>query len=312
MLRTAPTTDPVQTLQIGVGFAEHPDAAWAAVRATAMARSGLHDVTPDTALLITAGKPSADPVPTIRDVLGPVGVAGGATSMLLTEHGAVSEGALVICLANAEGAASGVATAPGRNIAEAGQAAARLILAGWPFRSRYPRGLGIAFGRQGSGLPAEGFLASWRQFMGPKMRTVCSVLSSPVLYGSSSATAVASVASVEASYATGLGWAGDIPADASPHPEALVQASVDATLTAVKRLEGQTAQLVLVVESASRREALGKAADSEWAAIRAEVGDRTPCVGWVCDHVAAYGRGVRPVDAPGSLVVVAIGPSPRS
>jgi hypothetical protein len=41
------------------------------------------------------------------------------------------------------------------------------------------------------------------------------------------------------------------------------------------------------------------------------VDSRTPCVGWLCDHVAGYGRGVRPVDSHGSLVVVALGDAPR-
>jgi hypothetical protein len=87
----------------------------------------------------------------------------------------------------------------------------------------------------------------------------------------------------------------------------LVQGAVDATLTALKRLQGVRARLVLVVESGARRLALGATAPAEWAALRAEVGDRTPCVGWVVEQVAAYGRGVRPVDADGSLVVVALG-----
>lgn len=81
---------------------------------------------------------------------------------------------------------------------------------------------------------------------------------------------------------------------------------MDAALTAVKRLEGDAARLVLVVESAVRHRALGSAAAEEWEAIRASVGARTPCVGWLCERVAAYGRGVRPLDASGSLVVVAL------
>ena len=47
------------------------------------------------------------------------------------------------------------------------------------------------------------------------------------------------------------------------------------------------------------------------AAIKSEVDSRTPCVGWLCDDVAGYGRGVRPVDSHGSLVVVALGDAPR-
>ena len=74
---------------------------------------------------------------------------------------------------------SGVAASGGRDLTEAGQGAARLILSGWPFRMRYPRGLGLAFVKPGFGTPAESFLQPWRILMGPKMRTVCSVLSSP-------------------------------------------------------------------------------------------------------------------------------------
>ncbi|MBF8287187.1 MAG: hypothetical protein HW381_295, partial [Candidatus Rokubacteria bacterium] len=47
-------------LRVGVGFSSHPDTIWAAVRATAMARTGLQGATPDLVLLITAGVPSQD------------------------------------------------------------------------------------------------------------------------------------------------------------------------------------------------------------------------------------------------------------
>src|SRR3990172_5351843 len=147
-----------RVLRVGVGFSSHPDTIWAAVRATAMARTGLHGATPDLVLLVTAGVPTQDAVPMIRGALGAVGVAGGSTTAILTHNGAVGAGALVVCLANSEGAVSGVAAAPGRNLAEASQGIARLILAGWPFRMRYPRGLGLAFVRPGLGAPAEQFL----------------------------------------------------------------------------------------------------------------------------------------------------------
>ena len=75
----------------------------------------------------------------------------------------------------------------------------------------------------------------------------------------------------------------------------------------MKRLDGQPARLVLVMESEARLRALGDEAAEEWAAIRTEAGDASTCVGWLSEHVAAYGRGVRPVDAEGALVVVAIG-----
>src|SRR5213076_199531 len=187
VLETASVETGTKTLQVGVGFATHQDSIWAAVRATAMARTGLQGAPAEMVLLVTAGVPSQDTLPMIRSVLGPVGVAGGATAAILTHNGAVGSGALVVCLANGEGAVSGVATSAGRDLGEAAQGAARLILAGWPFRMRYPRGLGFAFAKPGYGPPAEGFLPSWRLLMGPKMRTVCSVLSAPAVYGCSPA-----------------------------------------------------------------------------------------------------------------------------
>ena len=307
------TSTIARDLQIGVGVASHPDVLWAAVRATAMARAGLSQATPDLVVVVTAGVAVGDVTRTIRSVLGAVGIAGGATAALLTDEGPVSAGALVVCLANADGAASGTATASGRTLAEASQTTARLVLAGWPFRLRYPRGLGLAFAPSGVGRPAEDFLGVWRTFMGPKMRTACSVLSSPVLYGAPGMAPLASVGCVEASYATGLGYAdGAAGESASSRAGALVHAAGEATLTALKRLQGHPPRLVLVIESTARHAALGHAAADEWAVIRGEVGERTPCVGWLCDGIAAYGRGVRPVDADDSLVVIAIGESLRS
>ena len=293
-----------------MGFASHPDTLWASVRATAMARTGLHGATPDTVLLVTAGVPSQDAVPMIRNVLGPVGVAGGAAPAIITHNGAVGTGALVVCLANGEGAVSGVAAAGGVDLADAAHGAARLILSGWPFRMRYPRGLGFAFAQPGFGAPAETFLPAWRLLMGPKMRTVCSVFSSPAVYGISTVEPIVSAACLEAPYSTGLGWTEGFEAGSIPDREALIRGSVDATVTAVKRLEGDAARLVLVVEASARHRALGSAASREWAAIRNEVDPRTPCVGWLCEGVAAYGRGVRPVDTHGSLVIVALGDAP--
>ena len=307
------STAVARDLQIGVGLASHPDILWAAVRATAMARGGLSEATPDLAFVVTAGVAMGDVTRTIRSVLGAVGIAGGATTALLTDAGPVSSGALVVCVANGDGAASGAATGSGRTLAEASENTARLVLAGWPFRLRYPRGLGLAFAPSGVGRPADDFLGAWRAFMGPKMRTACSVLSSPVLYGAPGMAPLASVGCLEASYATGLGYAdGAAGESSSSRARALVHGAGEAALTALKRLQGHAPRLVLVIESAARHAALGCAAADEWGVIRGEVGDRTPCVGWLCDGIAAYGRGVRPVDDEDSLVVVAIGESLRS
>lgn len=289
------------------------DPATAVLRAAEIARDGLAvEAVPEMALVVTAGVAHGDLVSAVRSTLGPVGVAGGATAALLADSGAVAVGALVICLANAGGAASGVAAASGRDLGEAGSRAARLVLAGWPFRSRYPRGLGVAFAAPGFGGPGAQFLPSWRMFMGPKLRTVCSVMSLPALYGGSP-SALTSVACLEASYATGLGFTeGCTESGELSDPETLIQGALEATVTSVKRLQRGSPRLVLVIETRARHRALGGAAPAEWAALRAEIGAETPCVGWVCDQVAAYGRGVRPVDARGSLVVVTLGdPSAR-
>ena len=301
----------VSRLEIGCGSASHPDAAQAVGRAAALAGARLNGVDADLALVITAGAPGGDVVGDTRRVLGSVAVAGGEVAALLTDHGPMYDGALVIAIANAEGAASGAAATGAREPKDAGQAVARLTLAGWPFRAHYPRGLGIAFARAASDHAALAFLDSWRGYMGPKMRTVCCTVASNVVHGSAEATA--SVAAIEASYATGLGYHDAAAVEGGPvTPAALVHGAADAALTALKRLEGRPAHLVLVIASAERQGLLGGAAADQWSAIRSLVDERTPCVGWVSERVAAYGRGVQPTAAPGSLVVLAIGESPRA
>jgi hypothetical protein len=275
--------------------------------AVEMARAGLGGAACRLALIVTAGLQGVDPVPAVRSVLGPVGIAGGASRGLLFGGAVVPEGALVIALATDGDAACGAASVKGRSLHDAGQGAARIIMAGWPFRLRYPRGLGIAFGSEGSPLA---FLDAWREFMGPKMRTVCSVFGSGLVYGAHGA--LASVASVEASYATGLGYADGLPGESMPPAESLIQGAADATVTALKRLEERSARLVLVHESVERRNALGAAHAAELIRIQAAAGDVAPCVGWLCDRVAGYGRGIQPVDDDRALIVAAIGDAPSA
>src|SRR5437870_5542977 len=141
---------------------------------------------------------------------------------------------------------------------------------------RYPRGLVLAFVKPGFGAPAESFLQPWRILMGPKMRTVCSVLSSPLVYGASTTEPLASAACLEAAYSTGLGYAEGFDARSAPDSETLIQGSVEAARSALKRLEGDGARLVLVIESSARHRALGSAAADEWAAIKSEVDSRIP------------------------------------
>jgi hypothetical protein len=301
------------TLEVGLGFASRSSGEETVARAATIAISRLHGATPDLALIVTAGSPVPDAGSHARSVLGRIQIAGGATTAILTDDGPMKEGAFVACVANADGAASGVAATAGRNLADAGQAAARLILSGWPFRARYPRGLGIAFARPATGDSAPRFLDSWRDFMGPKMRTVCGVMTSPVLYGGAPGKSPnVSVACVEAPYSTGLGYTDATCAEGTPSSDALIHGAADATITALKRLDGRPAKLVVVIESAERYAMLGDAARGEWAAMRSQMDEGTPCVGWLVEEVAAYGRGVQPTTAPGPLVVVALGDAPRA
>src|SRR5262245_14916323 len=295
------------TLRVGIGFSPQPDATWSAVQAAAIARSRLGAGRPDMAIVLTTRPPSGDLATAVQTEIGAVSLAGGMTAGVFTEHGLERTGSLVVCLGNADGSTSGTVLAPGRDLCSAGQGAARVVLAGWPFRMHYPRGVGIAMAREG--MPARDFLESWRRLMGPKMRTVCGVQGGPPIFTSSSVTSpIASVACLEGPYATGFGQAEAVGQDGAPlDTPALIHGSIDATRTATKRLEGQPARLVLVVESEERQRALGASAADEWAAIRGEAGEGTTCVGWLCERVAAYGRGVRPVDSSGALVVIALG-----
>jgi hypothetical protein len=300
-------------LEIAIGISTHHDPDIAIGEAAGSAGRRLGTAPADFALVVTAGTPARDAVGSLREVLGHISVAGGSATALLTDHGPLREGALVVCVSNADGAASGVVATAGRDLRDAGQAAARLVLAGWPFRARYPRGLAFAFARPVGGDAAQTFLASWRDFMGPKMRTVCTTLGGPVVYGRGAANPLASVACVEAPYASGIGYTDASPADGvEPSPETLVHGAADAMLTAVKRLDGRPARLVLVIESAERHRELGAAFAEEWTAMRGVLEDRTPCVGWLAGHVAAYGRGVQPTDAMGALVAVALGDAPKA
>ena len=300
-------------LEVFIGISSHPDSGIAIGEAAGSVARRMGASTADFALVVTAGGAARDAVSSLREVLGHISVAGGSATTLLTDHGPLREGALVIGVANADGAASGVVATGGRDLCEAGQAAARLVLAGWPFRARYPRGLAFAFARPVAADAAQTFLVAWRDFMGPKMRTVCTMLGGPAVYGRGPASPLASVACVEAPYASGIGYTDAASADGvEPSTDTLVHGAADAMLTAVKRLDGRPARLVLVIESAERHRKLGASFAEEWAAMRGALDERTPCVGWLGGHVAAYGRGVQPTDAPGALIAVALGDAPKS
>src|SRR2546425_7143560 len=277
-MTTPPSGATSSSLEIGLGYAT--GGRDAVTRAAPTAASRLHGATPHLALVITAS-PAGDAMAEARGVLGRIQVAGGASASLLTDDGPMKSGALVVCVTNADGAASGVVATAGRDLRDAGQAAARLVLAGWPFRARYPRGLAFAFARPVGADAAQTFLVAWRDFMGPKMRTVCTMLGGSAVYGRGPAEPLASVACVEAPYASGIGHTDAAPADGvEPSPETLVHGAADAMLTAVKRLDGRPARLVLVIESAERHRKLGVAFAEEWAAMRGALEERTPRPGW--------------------------------
>ena len=105
-------------------------------------------------------------------------------------------------------------------------------------------------------------------------------------------------------YATGLGYTDATGGEGPPSSDALVHGAADATLVALKRLDGRPAKLVLVIESVDRHAMLGGATRAEWTAMRSQMDEATPCVGWLVEEVAAYGRGVQPTVAQGQLVVV--------
>lgn len=297
-------------LHVGAGIERGPDAMETVLAAAASARADLDGATPHLAVVVATAAPRGDVARAVRSVLGPVGLTGGVTAGLLTDRGLVTDGALVLCVSNSEGATSGVAATSGRRLEDAAQAAARLVLAGWPFRGRYPRGIAFGFTAHASGAPAAGFLTPWRELMGPKMRTVCGTMMTEV-FGAASTPPLASVGCLEAAYLMGLGLA-----EGGADPEVMIHGSADATRTALKWLEGKPSRVVLALESAARYRALGPDAEREWAAIRDQVREHDGaaagrCIGWLCEEVAAYGRGVHPVDAPSGLVVAALGDPSR-
>jgi hypothetical protein len=92
----------------------------------------------------------------------------------------------------------------------------------------------------------------------------------------------------------------------------LIQGAAEAAKTALKRLDERSERLVLTIGTRARLGVLGSGAADEWARIEAEVGDRVPCVGWIADGVAGYGRGIQPTDDPRALIVAAIGDAPAA
>jgi hypothetical protein len=103
---------------------------------------------------------------------------------------------------------------------------------------------------------------------------------------------------------------GELPASAevrfmTASVDGLQQASRDAVVTALKRLEGQPARALLVIESAGRLAVQNGAARREWETIREHVAPEIPCVGWLSAfELAPDGNGQLALQN-GSVVVVA-------
>ena len=107
MLETAlhPTQHQVTSkLEISIGVSSHHDPDRAIGEAAGSAARKLGTAVPDFALVITAGAAARDAVGSLREVLGHISVAGGSATALLTDHGPLREGALVVCVTNADGA----------------------------------------------------------------------------------------------------------------------------------------------------------------------------------------------------------------
>ena len=213
--------------------------------------------------------------------------------------------------------ASGVAATSGRvtSATQDGRQLASSWLGGPSAHGIRAQVLAFAFARPVGDNPAQTFLTAWRDFMGPKMRTLCSVLEGPVVCGRADTPPLASVASVEAPYAlrnrlhrcrrrsmARTSLAGNDGARCSRCGVDRGQAARGPSARS-RRGRGR-ARPAIRCSSSGREGGVGGHARG--------LDERTPCVGWLAARAAAYGRGVQPTDAPGELLVVALGDSPKS
>src|SRR5437868_8718683 len=108
MLATAfhpPEQQASAKLEVAIGISSHLDPDIAIGEAAGSAGRRLGTAPADFALVVTAGTPARDAVGSLREVLGHISAAGGSATALLTDHGPLREGALVVCVSNADGAA---------------------------------------------------------------------------------------------------------------------------------------------------------------------------------------------------------------
>jgi hypothetical protein len=298
----------MMTVSSSVGAVRGSDVLRAAMEAATMARRSLAEVAPQAALVLTAGGRAPEALlPTLRETLGSIPMAGGAVAGILTHDGVLDAGAAVMCFAGERLSPSTGCGAGARGLEAATERAGRLILSGSVSRRRYPRGLALAFTHEGAGSLTTEFLAPWRTVMGPKLRNICSAVGS--IYASEAAgPGHLAVLCLEGHYQSGFGLAnGYVPGEIPVDLEALVHGAADAASIAAKRLDGQPVRGVLVAQSAARHAALGPLAQEEWMAVREQVGPDVPMLGWLTAAECGCGHGTMPSGETGSFIVVAFG-----
>jgi hypothetical protein len=303
----------MMTVSSSVGAARGGDLLRAAIQAATAARQSLAEVAPQAALVLSAGGPAPDALmPTLKEILGSIPMAGGTVKGILSHEGVIDSGAAIMCFAGERLSPSTGCGAAAADLQAATERAGRLILSGSASRRRYPRGVALAFTPEGTGSLTAGFLAPWRTVMGPKLRNICSAVGSIYASGANGPGHLA-VLCLEGHYQSGFGLAnGYVPGEVPLDAEALVHGAADAASIAVKRLDGQPVRGVLVAQSAARHAALGPLARAEWMAVREQVGSHVPMVGWLTAAECGCGHGTMPTGETGSLIVVALGDAAES
>lgn len=374
-------------MEIGCGLSRARDLVEATRQAARQAREALGSVAPQAALIVTAGEPLPMAGKIAREVLGPIPIAGSGTAGLLCDAGMVPHGVAVVCFGSEEWTIqSACAGSTALTTLAAADRVARLILSGRPNRRRYPRGIALAFGDSRAAEGAGPLSRRWREIMGPKLKSVGSLISGPQsLYcGAVRDPGPLSVLCVEGpepvGVGVGLGWApltltctatrteGNLLHELDGRPAALVyaealpgssedpsrfplglavpedqwvirsvvgiegtslrlggelplgaeirlmaasvnglhQATRDAVVTALKRLDGHPSRALLVVESETRWTVQGEMARREWELIREHTSAETPCLGWLTASELVHAGGGQFAHQNGSLVVIAL------
>lgn len=295
-----------------VGVSRNHDPAAALEEALRSARAALGRDLPRAAIIITTHPVSLEGArQRVAEALGAMPWAGGVVPGILTDNGAITAGAAVMCFSGEVFVPSVVSSGVDDDLGAATDRVGRLILAGAVYRRHYPRGVAVAFARSGPSVPGE-FPTRWRTLAGPRLRTILSVLPGPAYYGpGAEESGILTTLCLEGAYQTGVGVAPGQDGTAATAP-LLVQCAVEAALSASKRLEGRPARAAMIIESVERFQRLGGASRDEWSAIREKIGAGVPCLGWLAESAHAFGRGVVAGGSDQSVVVLAIGDVPAS